>query len=139
MNSQSKPDFVPEHVPVVIPRCQPNGKMVLALSDTPAERKVGSIWMPGQLNDNTHEALILVVGDGVVNPRVKAGQRILVNKVVGNRVWVDGQNLQLFRDEDILLFLEEDACVKNATQVDIAAGKTVVLESDEPRIITPPR
>lgn len=130
---------VPEHVPLVIPRCKPNGKLVLALSDMPPERKIGSILLPGQMNDNTHEAIILVIGDDVDNPHCKPGQRILVNKVVGNRIWVDGQYLQLFRDEDILLFLEDGAVTKNATQVALDKGDAVVLETDAPRIITPDR
>ena len=78
------------------------------------EQKVGGIIIPDSAKEKPLEAKVIAVGngkileDGKVRPMsVKPGDKILFGKYAGQTVKVDGEELLVLREEDILGVIEE--------------------------------
>ena len=76
------------------------------------ERSVGGIIIPDTAKEKPQEGLVVAVGPGrredgkVVAPDVKKGDRVLFGKYSGTEVKVDGEELIIMREDDILCVFE---------------------------------
>lgn len=73
------------------------------------EKSAGGLYIPDTAKEKPQEGKVVAVGkgkkmdDGAIIPMdVKKGDRILFSKYAGNDVTVDGQELIIMREEDIL-------------------------------------
>ena len=74
----------------------------------------GGIIIPDTAKEKPMEGLVISVGNGktaddgkLIKPDVKAGDRILFGKYSGTEVNIDGDELLIMRDDDILGILEK--------------------------------
>jgi chaperonin GroES len=77
------------------------------------EKTAGGIIIPDTAKEKPAEGKIVAAGPGKVNDEgklikldVKVGDRVLFAKYAGNEVKIDGEELLLMREEDILGVLE---------------------------------
>jgi chaperonin GroES len=77
------------------------------------EEKIGTIVIPDTVGEKPVQAKVLAVGpgkrteDGTLNkPDVKVGDKVLFGKYSGTEVRVDGKDLLVMREEDIMGILE---------------------------------
>jgi chaperonin GroES len=89
------------------------------------ERTVGGIIIPDTAKEKPMEGEVLAVGPGARNergelipPDVKAGDRILFGKWSGSEVKIDGEELVIMKESDIMGIIES---VKKAKKVKSAA------------------
>jgi chaperonin GroES len=73
------------------------------------EQKKGGIIIPDTAKEKPQEGKVVAVGPGKVSetgerikPEVKKGDRVLYGKYSGTEVTVDGQELLILRESDIL-------------------------------------
>src|ERR671933_463757 len=85
------------------------------------EKTAGGIIIPDTAKEKPQEGEVVAVGtgarseDGTVHPlEVKAGDRILFGKWSGTEVKVDGEDLLIMKESDILGILEGTAAVRQA-------------------------
>jgi chaperonin GroES len=74
----------------------------------------GGIIIPDTAKEKPMEGLVISVGKGktaddgkLITPDVKAGDRILFGKYSGTEVKIDGDELLIMREDDILGILEK--------------------------------
>jgi chaperonin GroES len=74
-----------------------------------AEEKRGGIIIPDTAKEKPQQGEVIAVGPGRltdegkrVTPEVKKGQRVLIGKYTGTEVKIDGQELIILREDDIL-------------------------------------
>lgn len=74
----------------------------------------GGIIIPDTAKEKPMEGLVVSVGKGktaddgkLIKPDVKAGDRILFGKYSGTEVKIDGEELLIMREDDILGILEK--------------------------------
>jgi chaperonin GroES len=74
----------------------------------------GGIIIPDTAKEKPMEGLVISVGKGktaddgkLIKPDVKAGDRILFGKYSGTEVKIDGDELVIMREDDILGILEK--------------------------------
>jgi chaperonin GroES len=74
----------------------------------------GGIIIPDTAKEKPMEGLVIAVGKGktaddgkLIKPDVKAGDRILFGKYSGTEVKIDGDELLIMREDDILGILEK--------------------------------
>ncbi len=78
------------------------------------EKTKGGIIIPDTAKEKPMEGLVISVGKGktaddgkLIKPDVKAGDRILFGKYSGTEVKIDGQEILIMREDDILGILEK--------------------------------
>jgi len=78
------------------------------------EVKRGGIIIPDTAKEKPQEAEIMEVGKGRVNDEgktiplaVKKGDKVLIGKYSGTEVTVDGEELVIIREEEILAVIEK--------------------------------
>jgi chaperonin GroES len=91
---------------------QPLGDKVIVERLEASEKTKGGIILPDTAKEKPQEGKIVAVGSGktlpsgtVVKPSVKAGDKILFGKYSGTEVEVDGKELLIVSEEDILAVL----------------------------------
>jgi chaperonin GroES len=74
----------------------------------------GGIIIPDTAKEKPMEGLVISVGKGktaddgkLITPDVKAGDRILFGKYSGTEVKIDGEELVIMREDDILGIIEK--------------------------------
>jgi chaperonin GroES len=74
----------------------------------------GGIIIPDTAKEKPMEGLVIAVGKGktaddgkLIKPDVKAGDKILFGKYSGTEVKIDGEELLIMREDDILGILEK--------------------------------
>ena len=89
------------------------------------ERTVGGIIIPDTAKEKPMEGEVLAIGPGARNDKgeltpldVKAGDRILFGKWSGSEVKIDGEELVIMKESDIMGIIES---VKKAKKVKSAA------------------
>jgi chaperonin GroES len=77
------------------------------------EQKVGGLFIPDNAKEKPQEGEVVAVGkgkrldDGKVIPLdVKVGDRILFGKYSGNDIKIDGQELLIMREDEVLGILD---------------------------------
>jgi chaperonin GroES len=77
------------------------------------EEKRGGIIIPDTAKEKPEKGEIVEVGPGKLDdagkriaPEVKKGDRVLFGKYAGTEIKVDGQELMILREEDVLAVIE---------------------------------
>src|SRR5579872_5771080 len=80
------------------------------------ETKIGGLFIPDSAKEKPQQGEVVAVGKGkrleggkVVPLDVKAGDRILFGKYSGSEITIDGQELMIMREDEILGVLEGQA------------------------------
>jgi chaperonin GroES len=94
---------------------------VLVRRVTAEEKTAGGIIIPDTAKEKPQEGEVIAVGSGTLNDKgelraldVKAGDRILFGKWSGSEVKLDGEELLIMKESDIMGILEGAAAVKKA-------------------------
>jgi chaperonin GroES len=84
-------------------------------------KTAGGIIIPDTAKEKPQEGEVIAVGNGLVNDKgevtpldVKAGDRILFGKWSGTEVKIDGEELIIMKESDILGVVEKVRKVKKA-------------------------
>src|SRR5215211_1267511 len=85
------------------------------------DKSKGGIIIPDTAKEKPQEGEVVAVGPGardesgkLVAPDVKAGDRVLFGKWSGTEVRIDGQDLLIMKESDIMGVLEQTASKKKA-------------------------
>jgi chaperonin GroES len=85
------------------------------------EKTAGGIIIPDTAKEKPMEGEVMAVGPGarnekgeLITPDVKAGDRILFGKWSGTEVKIDGEELLIMKESDIMGIIEETAAKKKA-------------------------
>ena len=85
------------------------------------DKSKGGIIIPDTVKEKPAEGEVIAVGPGVrdesgklVALEVKAGDRVLFGKWSGSEVKIDGQDLLIMKESDILGVIETKAAAKKA-------------------------
>ncbi len=85
------------------------------------EKTSGGIIIPDTAKEKPQEGEVIAVGPGIINEKgevrpldVKAGDRILFGKWSGTEVKLDGEELLIMKESDIMGILEGAAAAKKA-------------------------
>src|SRR5215218_7406678 len=85
------------------------------------EKTKGGIIIPDTAKEKPQEGEVIAVGPGardesgkVVAPDVKAGDRVLFGKWSGTEVRIDGQDLLIMKESDIMGVVEDTASAQKA-------------------------
>ncbi len=88
---------------------------------TAEEKTAGGIIIPDTAKEKPMEGEIVAVGPGARNEQgalveldVKAGDRILFGKWSGTEVKIDGEELLIMKESDIMGIIEGSAAIKKA-------------------------
>ena len=94
---------------------------VLVRRVTAEEKTAGGIIIPDTAREKPQEGEVVSVGPGTLNDKgelrpldVKAGDRILFGKWSGTEVKLDGEELLIMKETDIMGVLEGQAAAKKA-------------------------
>jgi chaperonin GroES len=92
----------------------PLGDRVVVRPLQAEEKTKGGIVLPDTAKEKPQEGEIVAVGKGrtldngsVVAPEVKVGDRVLYGKYSGNEIVVEGEELMIMREEDLLAILKK--------------------------------
>ncbi len=92
---------------------KPLGEKVIVEVLGAKDRTKGGIILPDMAKEKPQEAKVVAVGSGkilnngkVVPPEVKTGDTILFGKYSGNEVKVDGKELLIINQDDILAVIK---------------------------------
>jgi chaperonin GroES len=92
---------------------------VLIRRVTAEEKTTGGIIIPDTAKEKPQEGEVIAVGSGTVNDKgelraldVKAGDRILFGKWSGTEVTLNGQELLIMKESDIMGIAEGTAAAK---------------------------
>jgi len=77
------------------------------------EKTKGGLYIPDSAKEKPQQGKVMAVGKGrmsddgkLIPPDVKAGDKILFGKYSGSEIKVDGEELLIMREEDILGVVE---------------------------------
>jgi chaperonin GroES len=94
-------------------RLEPVGDKVVIKRLDAEEKTAGGIVLPDAARERPREGRVLSVGDGRMlpngsraTPQVKEGDRIVFSQWSGTEVEVDGQQLLILGEDDILAILD---------------------------------
>jgi chaperonin GroES len=94
---------------------------VLVRRVTAEEKTAGGIIIPDTAKEKPQEGEVIAVGSGTLNDKgelrpldVKAGDRVLFGKWSGTEVKLDGEELLIMKESDIMGILETPAKAKAA-------------------------
>ena len=92
---------------------KPVGDRIVVRAVEQAEKTAGGIFLPDTAKEKSQEAVVVAVGPGrtldngtLVPVSVKPGQHILFSKYAGSEMKIDGEDLTIISDKDILASLE---------------------------------
>ena len=100
---------------------RPLGDRVLVKRVEEEAKTKGGIIIPDTAKEKPQEGEIVAVGPGarddsgkIIAPDVKVGDRVLFGKWSGTEVKIDGQELLIMKESDIMGVLEEGAAQSKA-------------------------
>lgn len=86
---------------------------IVAKRSEAAEEVRGGIIIPDSAKDKPQEAEVIAVGPGKKDEAgsrqamdVSVGDRVLIGKYAGNEIKLDGQDLVILREDDVLAVIE---------------------------------
>lgn len=92
----------------------PLGDRIVVKPLAATEKTRGGIIIPDSAKEKPLEGEIVAVGKGRVSddgrqiaPEVKAGDKVLYGKYSGSEITVDGEELMIMKEEDILAIIKE--------------------------------
>ncbi len=98
--SEKKPKIRPLHDRIIVKRV------------TEEEKTKGGIIIPDSAKEKPQEGKVVAVGKGrledgkLVPMEVKAGDRILFSKYSGNEIKIDGDDLLIMKEDEVLGILD---------------------------------
>lgn len=102
-------------------RFRPLHDRVLVRRVTAEEKTAGGIIIPDNAKQKPQEGEIVAAGPGARNEKgelvaldVKAGDRVLFGKWSGTEVKIDGEDLLIMKESDILGVVEQVGALKKA-------------------------
>ncbi len=82
---------------------------------TPQEKSAGGIIIPDTVKEKPMEGEVIAAGQGAVVPMdVKAGDRVLFGKWSGTEVKLDGEDLLIMKESDLLGVVEDAPALAKA-------------------------
>lgn len=94
-------------------KIRPLGDRILVKREEPSDTVRGGIIIPDSAKEKPQEGKVVAVGNGRldengkhVKMEVKKGDRILMGKYSGTEVKVDGQELIIMREDDVLAVID---------------------------------
>ena len=94
---------------------------VLVRRVTAEEKTAGGIIIPDTAKEKPQEGEVVAVGPGardeqgkLITPDVKVGDRVLFGKWSGTEVKLDGQDLLIMKESDIMGVIEDAGVAKKA-------------------------
>ena len=94
---------------------------VLVRRSESEEKTAGGLIIPDSAKEKPQEGEVIAVGEGarkdngeLIAPSVKAGDRVLFGKWSGTEVKLDGKDLLIMKESDILGILGDAAAAKAA-------------------------
>ena len=102
-------------------KLRPLQDRVLIRLVAPAAKSAGGILIPDNAQEKPMEGEVVAVGDGARDPAgrlhppgVKAGDRVLFGKWAGSEIKLDGQELTIVREADLLGVLDQPTRAQKA-------------------------
>ena len=100
-------------------KLRPLQDRVLVRRVEPETKSAGGIFIPDTAQEKPTEGEVVAVGPGTRDEAgklypldVKAGDRVLFGKWSGTEVKIDGQNLLIMKESDVMGVLEETVSAK---------------------------
>src|SRR5271163_768291 len=98
-------------------------RIVVKRIDDKQENKIGGLFIPDSAKEKPQEGEVVAVGKGKLNEKtgtvtaldVQKGDRVLFGKYSGSEIRIDGEELLIMREDEILGVLEGAA--KKASKV----------------------
>jgi chaperonin GroES len=94
-------------------KIRPLGDRILVKREEAAETVSGGIIIPDSAKEKPQEGKVVAVGKGRIDENgkhtameIKKGDRILMGKYAGTEVKVDGQELIIMREDDVLAIID---------------------------------
>ncbi len=94
-------------------KIRPLHDRILLKRKTEEERTAGGLYIPDSAKERATQATVVAVGKGrilqdgtVVSLKVKPGDTVLFGKYAGNEIKLDGEELMLMREDEILAVIE---------------------------------
>lgn len=94
-------------------KIRPLHDRVLLKRKSEEERTAGGLYIPDSAKERATQATVVAVGKGrilqdgtVVSLKVKPGDTVLFGKYAGNEIKLDGEELMLMREDEILAVIE---------------------------------
>lgn len=93
-------------------KIKPLGDKILVKPLESEEKTKGGILLPDTAKEKPQEGEVLAVGQGkwmegkLVPLAVKAGDKVLFTKYGGDEIKIDGEELKIIKEEDILGIIE---------------------------------
>ena len=90
--------------------------------DDDEEQKVGGIIIPDTAKEKPQEAEVVAVGPGRLDdgnrvaPEVKKGDKVLIGKYSGTEVKIDGEEMLILRESDIMAIIESGKSSKKSSK-----------------------
>ncbi len=95
-------------------KLRPLGDRILVKRIKEEEKTKGGIIIPDTAKEKPQEGKVMAVGKGkvaedgkLITPEVKAGDRILFGKYSGSEIKLEGDDLIVLREDDILGIITE--------------------------------
>jgi len=83
---------------------EPLADRVVLVREKPAEVTAGGVLIPTTSQDKTDEGVVTATGPNV--ERVSVGDRVLFGKYSGTDVEIDGKNLTVMREGDVIAIIK---------------------------------
>ena len=94
-------------------KIQPLQDRVIVKRFESEEKTQSGIFIPDSAQEKPQEGIVIAVGEGkhldngtVIKPTVKEGDKVLFGKYSGTEVKVDGEDMLIMREDDILGILK---------------------------------
>ena len=94
-------------------KIRPLGDRILVKREEAAETVSGGIIIPDSAKEKPQEGKVVAVGKGRIDDNgkqqkleIKKGDRILMGKYAGTEVKIDGQELIMMREDDVLAIID---------------------------------
>ena len=94
-------------------KLQPLGDRIVVERDIVEDVTAGGIFLPENAKDKPHRGTVVSIGDGRLLAdgnraplQVKKGDKILFTSYAPNEIKIDGEELLLMKEEDVLAIIE---------------------------------
>ena len=94
-------------------KIRPLHDRILLKRKTEEDRTAGGLYIPDSAKERATQATVVAVGKGrilqdgtVVSLKVKPGDTVLFGKYAGNEIKLDGEELMLMREDEILAVID---------------------------------
>lgn len=89
---------------------------ILVIKDEPITKTKGGVLIPEKAQQEVNNAIVVAVGPGArtpngehIKPNVNVGDKVLLPKFGGTKIEIEGQELHLFKEGDLLAVIEKES------------------------------